>query len=214
VIESPRTANKWMLNHLAHPTRFVRSLVLIVFCLLAGCSQGSVELHGSPYQAPKPAPEFTLSSTTGSDFHLDEQRGRLVLLYFGYTFCPDICPATLAELHQVLQTEQIGPDQAIVVMITVDPDRDSLSHLSKYLARFDPEFIGLRAEGETLESVLAAYGVYAEKDPDSDPGQYLVTHTARVFLIDAQGFLRTNYSFGTPIEDIQIDLQNLKGSGK
>jgi len=69
----------------------------------------------------------------------------------------------------VLEDEQIGPDKTIVVMITVDPDRDTLTHLREYLARFDPNFIGLRAESENLESVQSAYGVYAEKDPDSDP---------------------------------------------
>ncbi len=189
-----------MANHVDHPARVALPLTLLMVSLLTDCSPSTIELHGSPYQAQKPAPEFSLPSTTGSDFHLDEQRGHLVLLYFGYTFCPDICPATLAELHQVLEDGQIRPEKTIVVMITVDPDRDTLTHLREYLARFDPNYIGLRAESETLESVLSAYGVYAEKYPDSDPEQYLVTHTARAFLIDTQGILRTNYTFGTPVE--------------
>ena len=201
-----------MANHVDHPARAALLLTLMALGLLTGCSPSTVDLHGNPYQAQKPAPVFTLPSTTGADFNLDEQRGRIVLLYFGYTFCPDICPATLSELHQVLEDERIGPDKAIVVMISVDPDRDTLYHLQEYLAHFDSQFIGLRAEGGTLASILSAYGVYAEKDPDSDPEQYLVTHTARVFLIDTLGILRTNYTFGTPIEEIRADIQNLQGS--
>jgi protein SCO1/2 len=184
-------------------------LIQLALVLSAGCSPGAVELHGRPYQAPAPAPGFAIPSNAGSTFDLANQRGRIVLLYFGYTFCPDVCPATLAELRQIFIEDPSLMDSAVVAMVTVDPERDTLPHLREYLARFNPQFIGLRAEGEELDSLLDAYGVFAERDPESDPEYYLVTHTARLFLIDSQGLLRTSYAFGTPIEEIKADLQVL-----
>ena len=184
-------------------------LIVLALALLAGCSPAAVELHGSPYQDPAPAPGFTLPSSTGSTFDLANERGRIVLLYFGYTFCPDVCPATLAEIRQIFDQEPGLMDSTALAMVTVDPERDTLPVLREYLARFNPEFIGLRAEGDELDSLLDAYGVFAERDPESDPEYYLVTHTARLFLIDSQGLLRTSYAFGTPIEEIKADLHVL-----
>ena len=189
--------------------RIKLSLIVLSLAMLSGCSPAAVELHGSPYQNPAPAPGFALPSSAGSTFDLANERGRIVLLYFGYTFCPDVCPATLAEIRQIFFQEPGLLDSTVVAMVTVDPERDTLSVLSEYLARFNPEFIGLRAEGDELDSLLDAYGVFAERDPESDPEYYLVTHTARLFLIDSQGLLRTSYAFGTPIEEIKADLHVL-----
>lgn len=192
-----------------YSARIKLPLIQLAVVLLAGCSPSAVELHGSPYQNLAPAPGFAIPSSAGSTFDLTNQRGRIVLLYFGYTFCPDVCPATLAELRQLFEEEPGLTDSAVVAMVTVDPERDTLPHLREYLERFNPQFIGLRAEGEELDSLLDAYGVFAERDPESDPEYYLVTHTARLFLIDSQGLLRTSYPFGTPIEEIKADLQVL-----
>ncbi len=182
------------------------TLLLLGLILSAACSPSHVELHGSPYQTPAQAPGFAIPSSAGSTFDLADERGRIVLLYFGYTFCPDVCPATLGELRLLFEQEPSLMDAALVAMVTVDPERDTLPHLDAYLARFNPEFLGLRAVGDELDSLLAAYGVFAERDPESDPEYYLVTHTARLFLIDSQGLLRTSYPFGTPIDDIKADL--------
>ena len=184
--------------------KYLRLLFALV--LLSGCSPSIIDLHGSPYEPPAPAPEFAIPSSAGTTFDLSSQRGRIVLLYFGYTFCPDVCPATLAELRLLFEREPSLEGDVIVAMITVDPDRDTLPHLREYLAAFNPAFIGLRAEGAELDNVQEAYGIFAERDSESDPENYLVTHTARLFLIDSQGLLRTSYGFGTPIEEIEADL--------
>ena len=181
---------------------------LILFSLV-GCSTTIPSLHGNPYQNAAQAPDFSMPSTVGQDFVLRHEVGRVTLLYFGYTSCPDICPATLAQLHSVLSDLGIDQDQVQVVMVTVDPARDTLAVLKEYLAHFGSNFIGLRAEGTTLDDVLAAYGVYAAIDPESDPVHYSMIHTARVFVIDSDGRLVTNYSFDTPSEDIRLDLEAL-----
>jgi protein SCO1/2 len=107
--------------------------------------------------------------------------------------------------------EQLGEasDKLHLVMVTVDPERDTAEVLRKYLDRFHPNFIGLRGEGEALEDVKASYGVFAQKEPSDDPDRYLVSHTARLFLIDQSGMLRTNYPFGTPREQILSDIETL-----
>jgi len=184
-------------------------LFLFSFSSASGCSGSEQPLHGNPYQNPGQAPDFTLPSTTGSDFTLSAEQGRVVLLYFGYTFCPDVCPATLGQLRSIISEAGIDPAQILVVLVTVDHERDTTDVLREYLSRFGPEFLGARAESGQLASVLAAYGVYAEIEAGSDPEHYLVAHTARVFVVDRAGRLVTNYSFDTPPEDIRLDLERL-----
>jgi protein SCO1/2 len=181
---------------------------LILFTL-AACQSREYQFHGSPYVSPQPAPEFVIASTQGSEFRLSEEKGRPVLLFFGYTYCPDVCPTTLADVRWVFNELGERSDEVSLVMITVDPERDSLIQLKQYLTIFNPGFIGARAEGEELETLKSAYGVYAGREPSENPDDYLVTHTARVFVIDKDGFLITNYSFGTPKEEILQDLEYL-----
>jgi protein SCO1/2 len=182
-------------------------LGLALFATSAGCTAAAPKLHGNPYTNPAQAPNVALPSTTGEEFDLNDHRGQVILLYFGYTSCPDICPATLAQLRSILTAPEIDRNRVKVVMITVDPARDTLAVLKEYMVRFDPDFIGLRAEGDLLAAVEAEYGVYAARDESSDPEHYIVSHTARVFVIDPEGVLITNYSFDTPSADIQADLE-------
>lgn len=130
-----------------------------------------------------------------------------MLIFFGYTSCPDVCPATVAEMRWVF--DQMGADasKAVFTFITVDPERDTTQVLRGFLDKFNPNFVGLTGDQESLVAVEAAYGVYAKAE-DHTPGEpYEVTHTARVFLVDPEGMLRTNYSLDTDPEDILLDLK-------
>ena len=187
----------------------IHGILPLLLLLLAACQAADYQLHGSPYESPQTAPDFIIPSTQGGDFQLAEHRGRFVLLYFGYTYCPDVCPTTLADIRWAFDELGERSDQIDFLMITVDPERDTLDQLETYLAIFDPGFIGARTEGEAYESLKLAYGVYAEREPSDEPEAYLVTHTSRVFLIDKEGYLITNYSFGTPKEEIKQDLEFL-----
>lgn len=189
-------------------TRLIK-FSLFILSLLAGCSSPIRPLNGSPYTPPRAAPELNLETTSGEPFTLSEFSGDIVLVYFGYTFCPDICPTTLADVKLIFEKLGERAEQVHMIMVTVDPDRDSPEVLRTYLQRFDPRFLGLRGEGEELEAVMSSYGVFAQKEASDDAERYLVSHTARLFLIDKQGNLRTNYSFGTAREEILADLELL-----
>jgi protein SCO1/2 len=166
--------------------------------------------RGTLYDPALPAAEIELTQGNGSNFRLSEMRGDVVLLYFGYTFCPDVCPTTLSELNRVIEGMGLDGERVQVVMVTVDPERDTLEKLREYVAIFNPKFIGLSGPLEELEKVWNDYGVYREEEqmPNSATG-YLVNHTARVYLIDQDGNLRLSYSYGTPPDDIVHDLKIL-----
>ncbi len=166
--------------------------------------------RGTLYDPALPAPEIELTQDNGSSFRLGELRGNVVLLFFGFTSCPDVCPTTLSELRKV--NEELGKDagQVRVVFVTVDPERDTPEKVQKYVSIFNPAFVGLSGSMEELEPVWRDYGVYREVDEvTSSASGYLVTHTARVYLIDQDGNLRLSYSYGTPTEDIVHDLKIL-----
>ena len=165
--------------------------------------------NGSLIDPAIPAPDFVLQAAGGGDYHLSDQRGKLVVMFFGYTTCPDVCPATLAEMKKVRANLMDKDGQVDYVFITVDPDRDTPERMQQYLAGFDPTFIGLSAPLEDLEAVYDGYGVYRAVQQGNSAAGYLVDHTSRVYVIDPQGGLRITYPFGTPPEDIAADLRQL-----
>jgi len=166
--------------------------------------------RGTLYDPALPAPEIVLGRDNGSSFRLSEQQGNVVLLFFGYTSCPDVCPTTLSELRKVKEELGSKAEQVKVVFVTVDPERDTPEQIQKYVSIFNPAFIGLSGSLEELEPVWKDYGVYREvEEVATSAAGYLVNHTARVYLIDQDGNLRLSYSFGTPTDDIVHDLKIL-----
>src|SRR5262245_1106244 len=142
------------------------TFLCMVLMLLGGGSPGFAGerphvFHGIVSQSPPHATDFTLTAHTGKLTHLSDFRGKLVLLYFGYTFCPGICPTTLAEVTQALQT--LGPKAAEkmqVLMVSVDPERDTADRLAAYLTHFNASFLGLTGTPEEISTTDAAYGIY------------------------------------------------------
>lgn len=188
--------------------RFI--FVTLTVLLLAGCA-APVELHGSEYQTSEPAPDIPLATSHGDRFSLEAHHGQVVLVYFGYTHCPDICPATLSDLKWVHQQLAAADDLLQVVFVSIDPARDDPASVQSYLDRFNESFIGLIGSQAELEPIIAEYGVLAQRDPGEDDN-YTMTHTSRVFLIDQEGILRTNYTFDEPREDILADVRQLVGN--
>lgn len=156
---------------------------------------------------PRPAPEIALRAHDGSDFRLSRHRGDVVAIVFGYTFCPDVCPTTLAELAHV--RKKLGPAarRLRVIFVTVDPERDSPERLRAYTQAFDRTFMGLTGSPEALAAVQKAYGVVARKRAvGGTSAAYLVDHSAFVYVVDAEGQLRLMVPFGTSIDDITHDI--------
>jgi protein SCO1/2 len=166
--------------------------------------------RGTAYAEPYPAAaEIELTRADGSRFRLRELRGEIVMLFFGYTSCPDVCPTTLAELNQALQKLGARADQVHVLFVTVDPQRDTPERVQEYVNHFNPTFIGLSGSEAELAKVWSAYGVFREVVEGTSAAGYLVNHTARVTLIDQQGSLRVSFPFDTPVENIVHDLELL-----
>jgi protein SCO1/2 len=186
------------------------SALLAASVLMAAC--GSYHFEGTVYPDPQPAPDFELTTTDGGPFRLSEQRGQIVLMFFGYTSCPDVCPMTLAEANQVLKGLGDAGDRVRFLFITVDPERDTPEVLATYVTAFHPAIVGLTGSSEELAAVYQDYGIFIEKQVLNESAVgYIVNHTARVFLVDAEGRLRLSYAFGTPPEDILNDIRHLLG---
>lgn len=193
---------------------------LVIFIAIAGFIATAFLLkqpesfRGVEYQQPLTAAEITLARADGEVFRLSEQKDKIVILFFGYTFCPDVCPTTLAELKQVY--DELGDNARFVeiVFISVDPARDTPQHIQDYVNRFNSSFIGLSGSEVEMESVWKNYGVFREIVPGTSPTNYSLNHTARITLIDQNGNLRLSYGIQAPVDDIVHDIELLLVSRK
>jgi protein SCO1/2 len=167
--------------------------------------------HGKVVTSAEYAPNFTLtSSRTGEPVSLTDFEGKVVLLYFGYTTCPDVCPATLNDVATALNMLGGKAKNVQFLWITVDPERDSPEKMEDYVKHFHPDFLGLtpRSPEETL-AIATQYGIYYKKRDYGSKAGYLMDHTATITLIDQKGYLRVLYPFGTKPEDLATDLEYL-----
>lgn len=185
-------------------------LGLVLFSLGCQASAATYEYEGATIAPPKLLPDFHLMNSTGQPFRMSQSEGKLSLIYFGYTNCPDVCPLTLWEVKKALADLEIDPERVQVIFITVDPERDTLEKLNQYVQAFSPQFIGLTGDDEKIRDVMALFGAFAarEETPASALG-YLVNHSASLYLIDAQRRLRLQYPFGFEADDLRSDLLHL-----
>jgi protein SCO1/2 len=166
--------------------------------------------RGTSYAEPiPPAPEIVLTKSDGTTFRLSDQREKIVLLFFGYTSCPDVCPTTLAEMKQVMDLLRDDAQHVQVVFISVDPERDDPEKIQSYANHFHSSFLGLTGTETELTPIWSGYSIVREVvESDSALGN-IINHTARLFLVDTQGNLRLSYAYQTPVEDIVHDIRLL-----
>ncbi len=166
--------------------------------------------RGTAYGEPFPvAADFSLTNAKGNPVKLSDNIGKITLLFFGYTYCPDVCPTTLAELKLVMKDLGGKADQVQVLFISVDPQRDTSKSMQEYVERFDSSFLGLSGTEEELAPIWTEYGIFREIVEGSSEKNYIVNHTARIILVDQTGNLRLSYGFQTPPEDISHDIKIL-----
>ncbi len=187
-------------------------MILMVLVLAGNGCQAltpAYEFKGARLEPAMPLPDFELKSTTGQPFHLSDVKGDIALVYFGYTYCPDVCPLTLALLKQALAGLE-GRERVHVIFISVDPERDTPAVLRRYLDAFDPTFVGLSDDFAKVEQVMKPYGAMAKREevPDSAAG-YLMSHTARLFLVGPEQKLLLTYPHGFQPADLHSDLAYL-----
>jgi protein SCO1 len=181
-------------------------LLLSLLFLLVACERAP-EFNGTLIPEPATAPAFSLTGGNGNPVSLASFEGQVVLLYFGYTFCPDVCPATMSELRRV--QEAVGDDGMQVVMVSVDPARDTPEIAHAYASGFHPDFIGLSGTPEAIAAAAEGWGIFYEAGEPDASGNYPVDHTARVFVVDKAGRYRLSYAFATPPADIVADVEIL-----
>ncbi|NJO85086.1 MAG: SCO family protein, partial [Blastochloris sp.] len=183
--------------------RYQHSLLRLLVALfgltmLSGCS--SHEFKGTVIEQASPAPDFTLTDHNEQPFRLSEQRGKVVLMFFGFTTCPDICPTTLSDMNALERALGDDAEQVDVVFVTVDPERDTADRLKRYVTNYNPSFIGVYGTQAELDPVIKSYGVVANKRelPDSAL-KYTMDHSAFVYLIDRSGKWQQVFSFGMDV---------------
>jgi protein SCO1/2 len=188
-----------------------RTALLSLAGLLVACGQdkpqfSSVDLSGADY-----AKDFQLPDADGKLRSLKEFQGKVVVLFFGYTQCPDVCPTTLTELAQVKKLLGADADKLQGVFVTVDPERDTPAVLKAYMASFDPSFVALRGTPEQIAATAKDFKVFYKKTEGKTPTSYSMDHSAASYVYDTQGRLRlyTRYGSGAPAlaSDIKLLLK-------
>jgi protein SCO1 len=178
---------------------------------LAGCERSAptAMYHARDITGVMPPLEFTLTDASGTTATAADYRGKTVLVFFGYTHCPDVCPTTLSNISQVLK--QLGPaaDSIRVLFISVDPARDKPKLLKAYAAAFAPQIVGLTGDDAQLTDFTKRYRVAYRRDkPDAD-GNYAVYHSSAVFVFDDKGNARLLATVAESVADLKQDLRTL-----
>jgi protein SCO1/2 len=190
---------------------------LAVVLLAVGCRRDKGEEFAVvPVQ---PAPALEAPRASGELFRLSEQRGKVVVLSFGYTACPDVCPTTLSQLQRLHRRLGAAAKELEVVFVSVDPERDSAPQLEAYVHAFHPRFTGLRLDAEALAPVLSSWRVTASRRypdaaryrqrPITSSDSYTVDHTGAFFLVDKKGALRMRLPYTVPVERLQAEVARL-----
>ncbi len=165
----------------------------------------NTDVTGAPY-----GKELALTDHTGQPRTLADFKGKVVVIFFGYTQCPDVCPTTMVEMAQVMK--DLGPDadRVQVLFVTIDPQRDTQALLAQYVPAFDPRFLGLFGDEEATKKVAKEFKVFYQKVPSkNNPESYSMDHTAGSYVLDPQGNLRLFIKYGQGTQAIVQDLKAL-----
>ena len=192
-------------------TKFIATLLMVAGAggLFSACSRekpvfASVDITGADY-----AREFEMTDQNGQIRHLQDFKGKVVVLFFGYTQCPDVCPTTMSELAEVKRTLGAQGDRLQVLFVTIDPQRDTPEVLKGYMGNFDPTFLALRTTPEKLTVLAKDFKVYYKRVDGKTPTSYTMDHSAGSYVYDTQGRLRLFTRYGSDVKALTGDIEML-----
>lgn len=186
----------------------MRVLLLFVALLIGGCSPpprfNATELSGIDW-----GKDFALTDHNGKPRRLADFKDRAVLMFFGYTQCPDVCPSTMANMRELMV--KLGPDaeRVQVLFVTVDPERDTPQLLAQYVPVFHPSFLGLYGDAAAIAATAGEFKIFYRKQPGKTPSTYTVDHTAGSYVFDPRGRLRLHVRHGETPERMAQDIKRL-----
>jgi protein SCO1 len=204
-----------MMRRISMKFRQCRWVTLASLALALGLAACSQPKHWAlqDISGLMPPLKFDLTDDAGRAVNASDYRGKIVLLYFGYTHCPDVCPTTLGTLSLTLHQLGADADKVRVLFVSVDPKRDTTAVLKQYVDAFGPQFVGLRGSDDQLESLTKRYRVaYSREKPDTQ-GNYTVSHSSAVFIFDGEGKSRLLSLSSSKASEISQDLKRLISGG-
>jgi protein SCO1/2 len=186
-----------------------RLLAVLAVAALAACSSGGPSFMASDVTGSSFGHDFALKDPSGKERTLEDFRGKAVVVFFGYTQCPDVCPTTLATLATAMKELGADADRVQVLFITVDPERDTPELLAKYVPSFDPRFLGLWGDADATARTAKEFKVIYQKVPGPTPGSYTMDLSAGCYVFDPKGRLRLFMSNGQGPDVFAHDLREL-----
>lgn len=186
-----------------------RLSLLLFAILLAACDSGQTRFNNVDVTGANYAKDFRLTDASGQPRSLADFRGKVVVVFFGYTQCPDVCPTTLSDMAEVKKRLGSDGDKLQVIFVTLDPDRDTPQVLAQYVPAFDPAFIGLYGTRDETAAVAKDFKIFYQKVPGKTATSYTLDHTAGSYVFDREGRLRLFLRHAGAVDPIVEDLRKL-----
>ncbi|CAM5223187.1 hypothetical protein CDEF62S_00032 [Castellaniella defragrans] len=189
--------------------RFCLLTGMLLSLQLAGCGHVKPSFKGSDITGTNLGSSLSMTDRSGHVRTLADYRGKVLIVYFGYTHCPDVCPTTMAELARVMHLLKGEAENTQVIMISVDPQRDTPAIVDTYAKVFYPTFVGLSGTPAQLKQTAASFKVYYARIPGKAPDDYSMGHSSRIYLFDREGQDRVLFDSTAPAADIAHDIRQL-----
>ena len=177
--------------------------------LFSACSEKKVEFRGIDVTGAEYARDLPLTDHNGQQRSLKDFAGKVVVVFFGFTQCPDVCPTSMQELAEVKRSLGADGDRLQGIFVTVDPERDTAEVLKAYMGNFDPSFLALRGSPEQLAAVAKDFKIYYKKVDGKTPTSYTMDHSAGSYVYDTAGRLRVYNRYGSGTQALAADVKTL-----
>ena len=179
----------------------------LIFILFSCSGSSDLKFNGSDITQARLNPSFELTSHLGKSTNIDDFSGKVVAVFFGFTHCPDVCPTTMYELKAIKDSLGSDGDMLQVIFVSLDPERDSIEVLEKFIPSFDPSFIGLTGTAAEIKKIAGQYKIYYQKVGDDE--SYTIDHSSAIYLIDKKGDIRIRHPYGSSQKMIVNDVRAL-----